>query len=687
MKKLLFILFILVPMLAFSQPIVFQQEQYPFPISFYGVEPQLGFMNADAYYHHDFGDIDGDGDYDILIGGAQGFEHFIKNVGTPDSAIFEYITNQYVPSPDDYMFQPPAFCDIDNDEDLDLFITAFMGYIWFYRNHGTPYSADYVLEDSSFANVSTTGRSTIDFVDIDNDGDFDLFVGAGWSNPSGRIYFYENQGTPEVSNMIYITDYFSAIDVGDDSSPEFCDIDGDDDYDLFVGCEDGTIWFYENIGTPDTFDFEYITNNYNGIDVGNSSVPRFCDIDNDGDFDLFIANESAGYSGGMEGDIAFYRNTGLATAPNWEFVTGQYLFMDMSSCSSPNAVDLNNDGLVELIVGITDGELILFSNVGTLTEPSFCFDDSSYLDLQLSYQPVLSFGDLDADSDLDFVVHKDGFTDYIDIYRNIGTSSEPEYEFWENITSDPDWGYSGVALCDIDDDEDLDLFIGDKFSEVQFWENIGNQSTPNFRLVDDNYFNEPVFGSSRYPFFDDLDHDGDYDLIMGHSYSSGYANHIIFWRNEGSPQIANFIIEDTIMTYEPGTVGTLRPSLADIDGDGDDDLFVGESGGAMLFFRNMEYNSVVGRQSSVVSKFTLRQNYPNPFNSKTVIPFTLDRKIPVKITVYNQLGQVVTTLVDGRMDKGNHLMNWDASDVASGVYLVRLEAGDQSQNVKTILIK
>ncbi len=148
MKKILYILFILAPFLSSAQQIVFEQEQYPFPVTFYGVESQLGFMVADAYYHHDFGDIDGDGDYDILLAGGFGREHFIENIGTSDSAIFKYITNQYVVPFSDYMFQSPAFCDIDNDNDLDLFIGVIDGYLTLFENIGAPDSAIYILADS-----------------------------------------------------------------------------------------------------------------------------------------------------------------------------------------------------------------------------------------------------------------------------------------------------------------------------------------------------------------------------------------------------------------------------------------------------------------------------------------------------------------------------------------------------------
>ena len=191
-----------------------------------------------------------------------------------------------------------------------------------------------------------------------------------------------------------------------------------------------------------------------------------------------------------------------------------------------------------------------------------------------------------------------------------------------------------------------------------------------------------------YPRFTDIDHDSDFDLFMGHSYGTGYDNYIVFWRNNGSPQVANFYMDDTLFLFPAGTLVGPRPCLADIDDDGDDDMFVGEAGGAMLFYRNMEFNSVNPLREMTAYSFSLHQNYPNPFNASTTIPFTLDRAVPVKVVVYNQLGQEVWSSVNGHQSSGYHEVVWNAEGVASGVYLVALEAGSNfGQARKVMLVK
>lgn len=85
--------------------------------------------------------------------------------------------------------------------------------------------------------------------------------------------------------------------------------------------------------------------------------------------------------------------------------------------------------------------------------------------------------------------------------------------------------------------------------------------------------------------------------------------------------------------------------------------------------------------------FELSQNYPNPFNPTTNIQFTLQQTGLVSLKVYNMLGQEVATLLNGRISAGVQTVQFDASDLASGVYLYRLQAGNRVQTNKMLLIK
>jgi hypothetical protein len=83
----------------------------------------------------------------------------------------------------------------------------------------------------------------------------------------------------------------------------------------------------------------------------------------------------------------------------------------------------------------------------------------------------------------------------------------------------------------------------------------------------------------------------------------------------------------------------------------------------------------------------LFQNYPNPFNAQTTISYTLLRAGPVTLSIYNIMGQMAATLVDGMQSAGEHRMVWDAGDLPSGVYFGRLEMGGKEKFIKTVLLK
>ncbi len=91
-------------------------------------------------------------------------------------------------------------------------------------------------------------------------------------------------------------------------------------------------------------------------------------------------------------------------------------------------------------------------------------------------------------------------------------------------------------------------------------------------------------------------------------------------------------------------------------------------------------------------EFALHQNYPNPFNPSTVISFDLPEHADVRLTVFNVLGQTVTTLADSYFASGHHELTWDAQnsrggELASGIYFYRLETGARSEVKKMILLR
>lgn len=91
--------------------------------------------------------------------------------------------------------------------------------------------------------------------------------------------------------------------------------------------------------------------------------------------------------------------------------------------------------------------------------------------------------------------------------------------------------------------------------------------------------------------------------------------------------------------------------------------------------------------NSTINSFDLRQNFPNPFNPATTISFELPQTEFVVFKIYNILGEEVSTLVSQQLTAGKYQYEWDAADIAGGVYLYKLQAGDYVEVKKMVLMK
>jgi hypothetical protein len=91
--------------------------------------------------------------------------------------------------------------------------------------------------------------------------------------------------------------------------------------------------------------------------------------------------------------------------------------------------------------------------------------------------------------------------------------------------------------------------------------------------------------------------------------------------------------------------------------------------------------------SSLPTEYSLEQNFPNPFNPVTTLRFALPESGMIELSVYNTLGQKVSTLVSGMQSAGWHELAFDGSSLASGVYYYRLSAGSYQDLKKMVLVK
>jgi hypothetical protein len=253
----------------------------------------------------------------------------------------------------------PVFVDIDNDGDKDAFIGCYYGNINYYKNTGTAAAPVFTATTGAAnpLNVGSVGSSSPGFVDIDNDGDKDAFIGDYY----GLISYYKNTGTatvPVFTNSA-ASNPFAGVDVGTYSNINFVDIDNDGDKDAFIGARDGNIYYYKNTGTAAAPAFTATTgtgNPFNGVNVGGWSSPSFVNIDGDGDMDAFIGSSNT--------SITYYKNTGTATVPVFTLTTGAgNPFNGLSIIRPiPAFADIDNDGDNDAFFGELYGTLLYYKN-------------------------------------------------------------------------------------------------------------------------------------------------------------------------------------------------------------------------------------------------------------------------------------------------------------------------------------
>ena len=449
-------------------------------------------------------DLDGDGDLDLVTGGYTGL-HLFENTG--DSTLAEFVEIEDFFSSLAVGSNPvPTLADLDADGDPDLLVgLSEDGSLIYYPNSGSSDSAAFLQSQSQ--NWYDIGLYAYPWLaDLDNDADIDLLAGRDGTG----FYYYRNDG----DSASWLWQPANAVFAGLATatywnSPCLADLSGDNKKDLIYGTAAGPLNYYINTGSLSSPVWTVNTNLFGGVlDVGAASSPFLFDFDGDGDLDLV--------SGSQLGDIKYYKNVGLPSAPAWETHHERFAAIDHSIYSAITLGDTDGDSLADAVVGDTGGQLFYHRNTGA----GFTYDSSVFSGIDLGYTSVPRLADMDGDGDLDIVAgNEDGHLFY---FENKGTTISPAWVEVPGTFGGIDVGsYCAPAVGDLDDDGDMDIITGDLFDEIQFFENVGGAWVEN-----DSVVAGITAGQNAAPAFGDLDGDGDLDLAIGN-----YGGTFNYYRN------------------------------------------------------------------------------------------------------------------------------------------------------------
>jgi hypothetical protein len=423
------------------------------------------------------------------------------------------------------------------------------------------------------------------------------------------------------------------------------------------------------------------------------------DVDQDGDFDIYLANSNASQVPPFADKLLINDGTG-----HFQDETASRIPQSWMATQNVAFGDVDGDGDNDLLAAaFFDGVRLLMNN----GQGIFADSTQRRLDTKDYFSIDLTLLDVNHDHRLDLVLANMPMeiTDEngnpilslsgqnaIFINRSAGYFSDETSSRYPAFVQDHT---VEIAPGDVDKDGDPDLFIA----------NIGFSSEETFnRLLVNNgqgFFADASLTQlppetvtwNNDADLADLNGDGAVDIFVS-SVEPGTEASDLLYLNDGN----GHFIDRSLIDLPEVLDFSAAAALGDVDRDTDFDIFIANTTPVLsstVWAKNRLYKQQLA--SSVQSAFTpevfqLLRSYPNPFKASTTIHFTLPSPTLVRLDIYNLLGQLIRTLVDERRPSGEYRIVWDGRDdhdrhLPGGVYLYRFHAGAFLQTKKIILLQ
>ncbi|MFA6468624.1 MAG: FG-GAP-like repeat-containing protein [Bacteroidota bacterium] len=486
------------------------------------LEPGVTFgISAGSWFH--FVDIDHDGDNDCMTNGAASEVSLYTNIGTATAPQFFLDIPAFHDTSGGELFSErfsiPTFADIDGDGDDDFFTGSSIGSITLYKNVGTPFSPKFAFVTSEFGGINIQGgpglkkemhgASSIEFFDADSNGVLDLFWGDLF-NPS--LYYLKNNGTNQIPNITLVDSTYpneAIILTKGFNIPQHVDMDQDGFIDLMIGsvypsAGKENFHFLKNIGTNiEPFYLEQTKNFIPMIDAGSRSTITAADMDIDGDLDLIVSSGT--------GVIHIYPNIGTAAQPVYQSQPAVVLPVNDLLYAAVSSGDVNGDGKPDLVIGSFNGILRTYLNTTAGETISFVSALHALDAFTFGQNSAPCVADIDGNGTLDVLVGDSGGK--LTLLKNTGTNALPHYQI-DPLLTPIDIGNDAIPFVgDLEMDGVLDLLIGDREGRIHHFQQTQSDA-PTFELVT-HQFKDINLATQAAPCLIDIDSDGDNDLLLG----------------------------------------------------------------------------------------------------------------------------------------------------------------------------